>query len=188
MSSSQDAMRRLGESLRDPRAVHAYQVVVSAVDPATSTCTVDDGTSGTLTAVPYIGAAPTPGQAAIYFVTGDSGVVMGGGDMGLTLYHSVAHSGTPPVLPPILVQTGQAIIQVDSTYSGFVFPFPRPFPRGLISIQLLDGDVGSFNHKTFALFDSATTLSGTQISVRGSAGEQVPAGTHVRFNYTLIGW
>lgn len=109
---STDAFRSLAESMRDPRATHTYHVVVSAVDTATATCTVDDGASGTLTAVPYIGGAPTVGAPALYFVTADRGVVMGGTGGG----------STPPPAPRRgivdlyqLVETGRFIDNVWAT-------------------------------------------------------------------------
>lgn len=102
--------------------------------------------------------------------------------------------GTPPAGTMFLMQVGTVVQATDAAGNARI-TWPKPFPNGLVSLDLGSGDefangAGSTVAPTGGTF-WGTSGGGNKVDVvytlRNAAGAVIPARGH-RVNYTAIGW
>jgi hypothetical protein len=103
------------------------------------------------------------------------------------------HGGTPPSTSELLQSAGTMIGTTDN--SGYVgIDFPRPFPNGLMTIVVTNGDanVDAARGRGPLTFSVAGTPWGTGTKDRVVLMVRSPAGPEtnltVRINYIALGW
>lgn len=106
-----------------------------------------------------------------------------------------AYNAVPPAGTQFLVQAGSNVLKTDGNAFGKIV-FPTPFPNGLISIQLTNGDDFSFNDMGIGVaggnwgtspqnrYQVAFNIWG---AIAGNRTKSWPNRT-IRINWIAIGW
>lgn len=88
----------------------------------------------------------------------------------------------------LITQGGHVVVTTDVGGAATI-TFPAPFPKGFISIQMVDGDPGAASsQRNFSLYISSpnTTLETARIAIRTASGAAIVS-TTVRVAWTAIG-
>lgn len=88
----------------------------------------------------------------------------------------------------LITQGGHVVVTTDVGGAATI-TFPTPFPKGFISIQMVDGDPGATpSQRNFSLYISSinTTLETARIAIRSASGAAIVS-TTVRVAWTAIG-
>lgn len=112
----------------------------------------------------------------------------GPGQLGLT-----ALNGGVPLDAPFYIAGGTVASTIDgAAYFGIVFP--KPFPNGLLSCVVMNGDDTAYNDMTFSGDASGPWGAGAKdryvVRVKGpvSGGRGYIVGVRIRVNWIAIGW